>query len=168
MSQVSTPVSQPWYRDRWPWLLISIPAVSAVLGIIMLVLALGSDDGLVVDDYYKEGLGINQMLDKQAHARELALSANVSVNAEHSALRVMLNSHPPAVGALTLRLVHPTRSGEDQLVQLRPLGGGMYGAAMLPPVAGRWHVILEDDAATWRLSGIWHTDQAALVLTPAQ
>ena len=42
--------NQPWYKDRWPWILMAGPAVVVVAGFITLWLAISSDDGLVSDD----------------------------------------------------------------------------------------------------------------------
>lgn len=161
-------ISRPWYRHLWPWLIISVPATSAVLGVTMLVLALQSDDGLVVGDYYKQGLGINEVLDKKTHAGELGLSAQVSVNAERTAVRVLMRGSEAQAAPLALRFVHPTRAGEDQSVALKSLGGSMYEGAITPLASGRWHVILEDQAATWRLSGIWKTSAPQVVLEATQ
>lgn len=165
MTRTITPgTEQPWYRDRWPWLLMSMPAISVVLGVAMLVLALGSDDGLVDDDYYREGLAINQQLDKQARARALRLRAHLSVSDERDLVRVRLDGDAPAAEALLLRLVHPTRAGEDQHIRLQRRPGRIYEANVGVPAPGRWRIVLEDDAGTWRLSGMWHTDRAALEL----
>jgi hypothetical protein len=164
MTNAAAESAHPWYRDRWPWLLISIPAISAVLGVAMLVLALQSDDGLVADDYYKQGLGINEVLDKKTHAGELGLSAQLSINDERSGVRVLIHGQSLPAAQLLLRFVHPTRAGEDQRVMLKPLGGSMYEGALVPLAAGRWHVMLEDGEATWRLSGVWQTSASQLAL----
>lgn len=161
--------NRPWYRHRWPWLLISVPATSAVLGVIMLTLALQSDDGLVADDYYKQGLGINQRLDRQARAHQLGLRANVSVNQERDAVRVLLHGQVTDSGSLVLRLVHPTRAGEDQNIELTHLGGQVYQGSLPPLAAGRWHIVLENQPeSTWRLNGVWHTEEAQFVLDTPQ
>ena len=44
------------------------PAVAVVCGAVMLWLAITSYDGLVSDDYYKEGLAINQVLRRDKRA----------------------------------------------------------------------------------------------------
>ena len=54
--------SLPWYKERWTWLLMLMPATAIVAGFITLWLAITSFDGLVADDYYKQGLAINQTL----------------------------------------------------------------------------------------------------------
>ena len=64
---------EPWYKQGWPWLLISLPASAVVGGIITIFLAVNSPNALVVDDYYKEGLAINQQKQRQANAARIAL-----------------------------------------------------------------------------------------------
>ena len=49
---------EPWYRQGWPWFLIALPATAVVAGIATLVIAAKTFDGMVVDDYYKEGQAI--------------------------------------------------------------------------------------------------------------
>ena len=41
--------TKPWYRQFWPWLLISIPLLTVIAGIITLMIALKHPDQLVVD-----------------------------------------------------------------------------------------------------------------------
>ena len=60
----------PWYRQRWPWLLMLGPAIVVVAGIVTAVIAIETDDGLVTDDYYKRGLAINQTLERAARMIE--------------------------------------------------------------------------------------------------
>src|SRR4051812_31343236 len=43
---------RPWYREPWPWLLMSGPAIVVVAGCLTAGIAWKSDDGLVADDYY--------------------------------------------------------------------------------------------------------------------
>ncbi|MEM7209241.1 MAG: FixH family protein [Pseudomonadota bacterium] len=52
----------PWYKQFWPWAIIAIPATTVVACIIMITLAIKTDDGLVSGDYYREGLTINERL----------------------------------------------------------------------------------------------------------
>lgn len=158
---------RPWYRELWPWLLIAPPAASVVLGAVMWTLAASTDDGLVVDDYYKQGLAINQVLDREARARTLAIRALVTFNPERTRVRLQLAGDGPPPARLTLRLAHPTRAGEDQTIALAPAAGGVFEGAMQPPAAGRWHVLLEDAGATWRLSASWQTEAASVALGAA-
>ena len=65
----------PWYKYKLVWMIIAIPAASVIAGINMIYLAVNTDDGLVVDDYYKEGMAINQSLQRDKTAAELGLIA---------------------------------------------------------------------------------------------
>ena len=47
--------TKPWYREPWPWFLISLPATAVAAGITTVWIAATNADGLVVGDYYKAG-----------------------------------------------------------------------------------------------------------------
>lgn len=161
------PVARPWYRHGWPWGLMAAPAAAIAMGAVMLVLALGSDDGLVVDDYYKRGLAINQVLARESRAAELGLAATLAFNPDRTRVRLVLTGAPGSADALTLRLVHPTRRGYDQAVVLDRAGANTLEGALAPLARGRWHLVLEDGAGQWRLAGVWHTEQAVATLDGA-
>ena len=47
--------SRPWYKEPWPWIIISIPGAAVVMGMITLYLALTNPDHLVVEeDMYRD------------------------------------------------------------------------------------------------------------------
>lgn len=142
----------PWYRDRWPWLIISGPALVVIAGCYTMWLAVVSNDGLVADDYYKRGLAINQTLTRDRAALAAEYEARVMFAPEAGRVRVLLTGRdlPPA---LTLRLAHPTRAGLDYTAQLVGAGGGVYEGAVAPADTGRWRIALEDERGTWRLTG---------------
>jgi hypothetical protein len=144
---------RPWYRDRWPWILIAGPAIVVVAGVFTLWLAMASDDGLVADDYYKRGLLINKTLERQNRGEALQMGAEVTIGAD-GAVRAELRGARDATAlpaTLKLRLVHPTRAGQDATVDLARAGDGSYnGRAAI--AAGRWRVSVETDA--WRLPSV--------------
>lgn len=160
-----------WYREPWPWIIMIAPAASVVAGVTMLWLAITSYDGLVSDDYYKQGLAINQVLRRDERAAELGYRAHASVSEDGSRVRVRVlgvpgGSVPPALpAALQLRLAHPTRAGLDQTAVLVAVSPGQYEAQLTPPATGRWYVSIEDSA--WRLAGTWRfPQQRAIELVP--
>lgn len=148
--------SKPWYREPWPWFLISLPATAVIAGLATVWIAYQSADGLVVGDYYKAGLAINQTLARDDAARALALSA--TLQHENGALALALAGRLGAYpDQLTLTLAHPTRQGMDQTLTLSHAGGGHYRTPLPAMPAGKWHAQLADTASTWRLSGVLHT-----------
>jgi hypothetical protein len=152
---------KPWYREPWPWLLMSGPAIVVVAGIYTAYLAIVSNDGLVADDYYKQGLAVNQMVARTQQANQMALLAEVVRSDDGTALRVFLRGNERVVfpSSLTLHITHPTRSGLDQDVALRADGVGVYAGKMTTPLTGRWHIALEDAQHEWRLTGDWSVEK---------
>lgn len=149
----------PWYRQFWPWALIALP-LSAVIGsAITITLAVQTEDGLVVDDYYREGLGINRTLALEQAALNLGLAANAELDRELGQLRLRLQASEPMTlpAALELRLVHPTRKNLDvQTRLLRESSGTGYVGRWPTLPAAHWHVQLEPGDGSWRLSGrLW-------------
>jgi hypothetical protein len=117
-----------------------------------------------VDDYYKRGLAINQVLAREARAAELRLAASIAFSPGRDRVRVKLGGDQSAPERATLRLVHPTRAGEDQVVALSTAGAGVLEGALARPAGGRWRLVLEDPAGEWRLAGTWHTDETVASL----
>jgi hypothetical protein len=143
---------------------MAAPVAAVVMGIVMVVLATRSNDGLVADDYYKRGLEINQTLDRADQARTRGLSATATFDSSRT--RVRLNVPGTADASLTLRFVHPTRAGLDQVVKAERVGQGLYEGAMATPALGNWHLSLEDASGSWRLTGVWLPAQDAARLEP--
>jgi hypothetical protein len=138
----------PWWREPWPWLLMSGPAAVLIAGAVTTWIAFASADGLVADDYYKQGLSINKRLAREEAARKQGISASVSVQGDM--LRVRLTgAHPEALFA---HLAHATRAGYDQRLRLAPAGAGIYEAALPPLAAGRWIIVIEDPRGSWRIT----------------
>ena len=160
---------KPWYREPWPWLLMLGPGTVVVAGLVTAYLAVISNDGLVEDDYYKQGLEINRRTERDQRAAELGIGAELVLGGAADRIRVLLRAAEgtPLPAALFLRIAHPTRAGSDQSVVLRAEGGGVYVGA-LAPLRGRWRITLEDDQRVWLLAGDWETDKRpALSLTPS-
>jgi len=153
----------PWYRHRWPWLLMAGPAAVVVAGVITTVIAVRTSDGVVADDYYKQGLGINRVLERDRRAQALGLQARLVFNEERDAVRVLLAGDAPGPERLRLALAHPTRK-EDRMVELRRAAPGLYEGRLAPPRGARWNVTLEDPARTWRVAGRWNAAEPGLVL----
>jgi hypothetical protein len=137
-----------WYRHRWPWLLMAGPGTVLVAGAITTWIAFASADGLVADDYYKQGLAVNRVLAKEEAARRLGVSAEVRIGAGAIVVR-LAGQHPPA---LFVQLAHATRAGHDVRLRLAPNAGGDYEAELPPLAPGRWRIVIEDPRGAWRVT----------------
>ncbi len=153
----------PWYREPWPWLLMAGPAIVVVAGFVTLGFAIESSDGLVADDYYKQGKAINMMLTRDANAKALGYRAQLAMTAAGQ-LTLRFAEAAPISRTLRLTLHHPTRAGFDRQVQLARTADGSYTAAMPAIDASRWSLTLDDEANTWRLTGDWHAGEKSVAL----
>lgn len=149
----SPPAEARWYRQFWPWVLLGLPA-SAVTGCLITIwIATSNPDGVVVDDYYKQGLAINQTLARAAAAQERGLVGQVKFTADE--LSVVLSAKPgvdlPA--KLLVTLAHPTKGGLDQQLVLERQDGVYRGRMQAALASAHWKVLLEDESRSWRLSG---------------
>lgn len=150
-----SPVAQhqktvPWYRQGWPWFLITFPAVAVVAGMITLWLAVSTSDGLVVDDYYKQGLAIQKTMERSKHAFDLGLEAQVRVHA--GGVEVFLTGKGAIPDKIRVIFAHPIRVGLDQVIELEG-SGGRFAGKVADLIAGRWDIQIEDLANEWRLNG---------------
>ncbi|HET7672519.1 MAG TPA: FixH family protein [Burkholderiales bacterium] len=139
---------RPWYRQLWPWLLISGPAAVVVAGAATIWIAFASADGLVAEDYYRQGLAINKRIAREENARRLGITAAVELEGER--MKVRLDGQKPE--ALFVHLAHATRAGYDVRVRLAPQPSGVYEGEVGPLPRGRWRVVIEDPRGTWRIA----------------
>ena len=158
----------PWHREPWPWILMSGPFIVVVAGIATMFLAVATSDGLVADDYYKQGLGINRDIERDERARALGVSATLQLSEDKTRARVFLRGAQVPPAELRLTLAHRTRVGEDQSVVLRAIAPGVYEGALAAPRGTLWRIQIADEARAWRLSGDWPAGEAGVTLEPAQ
>jgi hypothetical protein len=142
-----------WYREPWPWLLMAGPAAVIVAGVITTYLAVVTNDGLVADDYYKQGLAINQTLSRDVMARQLNYRARIVFAPDYGRVTVNLLGDSAAPGQLVMRLSHPGRPSLDRNLPLMHEGNQSYASTFPSLIAGHWQVILEDSRRSWRLVG---------------
>ncbi len=157
---------KPWYAQFWPWFLISLPATAVVAGLITLQLAIDTNDGLVSDDYYKEGLAVNKDLAKDALTRQLGLEAYASFDPKTRELGVTLRQRDGTpIEALTLDLIHPTRAHHDLHITMTAQGQGRF-ITKLPAVipTAYWHIRLSPPDGSWRLENRLHLPAAGSVM----
>ena len=138
---------KPWYREAWPWLLMAGPAAVLVAGAVTTWIAFASADGLVAEDYYKQGMAINRRLAREEAAQQRGISA--ALRLDPASIRVELQGAAPE--ALFVHLAHATRAGHDLRLRLVPGADGVYAAELPPLPAGRWRAAIEDPRGIWRI-----------------
>ena len=141
----------PWYRQFWPWFLIALPASVVVAGLSTWYIANEHADDLVVDEYYKDGLAINQQLEKKHRAAQLGISADLQFSRHSIAVRI---TGTVVNDALFLVLSHPMEADRDFTVVLSRVEDGFYAGILEHAIFSRWHWTLENRGEpAWRLDG---------------
>lgn len=128
----------------------------------MIWLAVDTDDGLVVDDYYKQGLEINRVISRDKKAAELGLSAIIEfdndgydnssqiINLQFD--KGLLKTYPQS---LSLKLQHATRANSDKTVLLNHGIGNQYIGHIKQPVSeGIWYFVIAEE--NWKLNARSH------------
>ncbi len=148
---------QPWFRQFWPWFLIALPGSVVIAAFTTLYIANKHSDDLVVDDYYKSGLAINQRLEKQQRAEALGIDADIAVTAGE--VRLQLDG-PVDAPQLRLTLSHPLEADRDFTMTLGRYTQGGYSAPLPSAVAPNWHWVLDaGEDSDWRLQGSLTSEQ---------
>lgn len=149
----STAPKSVWYREPLVWMVILIPLTAVAMGVLILILAIRSDDGLVVDDYYRQGKQINRVLARDRAAAARALAGEIELDNTRGELRVRLGvgERQAAPETVEIRLWHATRAGFDKVMVLALDTDGAYRAPLPELAPGRWNLQLS--AQDWRLVG---------------
>jgi hypothetical protein len=152
MSARRDTVVRAWHREPLVWMLIGIPLSSVVMGVVMLWLSVASFDGLVADDYYKRGLEINRVLDRDRAAQNARLSGELDLGQGGARLTLEAGHAGFAMpAAVTLELSYATQAGRDRELALIRIAPGDYAGPVVSLHEGRYYV--QVTAGDWRLSG---------------
>ncbi len=148
---ISNSVKKPWYKEPYVWFVIFFPSLAIVSGAVMIYLAISSNDGMVVDDYYKKGLEINQTLERDQAAIAHQLEANLHVDKERNLMWLYLKAAPNYTlpNSIQLSFSHRTKAGLDQNVVLQRIANDTYQAVLPTLVEGPWFILLSAD--DWRI-----------------
>ena len=155
--------TKPWYKQFWPWFLISLPLSVVIAAIYTINLAIETQDGLVTDDYYKEGLAIHKDADSAAAARRLGIAGDLTYDSDTGAVTLRVDQPlPQGTGLLTLRLTHPTLPNQDQMTQLTPLDERSLSGRIAPLNPAPWKIAVYPDDKGWRIDGRLVVPEAAV------
>lgn len=159
---------RPWYRYPFVWMIIAIPFSAVVMGIVMIWLAVTTDDGLVADDYYKQGMAINRDLHRDTVAQEKGISATLEMDNLDGWVKLKLDKgalqdYPDT---LLLKLQYATHDHNDVQVVLNHGQDDQYiGIIKKPLTKGKWYIELNE--IEWRLNGHMNANKhVKLLLEP--
>lgn len=150
----------PWYRQGWPWFLISLPATAVIAGAITLWIAITTDEGQVISDYYKHGRAIHESVERLEKAHELGLSAEVHLQADRLSIQLASAHEQPLPEVLLVTVARPAQGDQDQVLRLSGYNG-LYQGALAELGLGHWRIYIEDENRAWRLNGTTYIPDGA-------
>lgn len=156
--------TRPWHQQFWPWFLITLPAVVVMACFYTVYLALHNPLSIVKEDYYKEGLAINQNQQLYRHAQALNIAARCLFAHEKVQCEFVSGGERLGDKPLKLQFMHPVNSDKDFDVSLHLLRDTVdgrdifYVSDLLPPaqrenlsLEKRWYIYLESVGGDWAL-----------------
>lgn len=154
-NQFTDPDFTPWYKQGWPWALITIPLLTIIACGVTIYIAFSTDDSLVKDNYYKEGLAINQSIERIELAQSISAIATIEIDKQANLIHLNLQSSQTSPDKLVLNFSHPTLESKDRSFELEFLSGGDYASELGNLEDAYWHISLEDGSKTWLIKSRW-------------
>lgn len=152
MNKTNEPVTK-WYQEPYSWMVFGIPLGTIAACMLMISIASSNPDGLVIDDYYKEGLAINRVLAREARAKELGLAvARLDIGEREYQLALHLaDGASPLPAQVDVLFAHATRTTTDRATVASAIDSvsGVYRGPIEDLEVGPWYVAVSAD--DWRL-----------------
>ena len=144
--------ARPWYKEPWPWIFMAPIATAMVVGFTMLGVAIKTNDGLVTDDYYRQGVLYNENKERDLRAQSLGIEGLLTIDEITGDVLVELEFGQAApVDQIDGALRSPTFARDDRSFTLTPIRPGYYQASIDSIKPGAWIVELTAPDGTWRI-----------------
>lgn len=156
--------TRPWYKEPYVWMLIGIPLTSIIVGIFFISQAVSTKDTLVRDNYYKDGLAINQEMKWDQKANNLDIKTEFTVK-DNEVTLTLVNSRQDAPNSLHFKLSHPTLKEYDRDSLLQKGEGKSFKGFIDDVTDGRYYIQIESIEQQWRRRGEIHITQGDQVHT---
>lgn len=157
---------QPWYRQFWPWFIIALPLTTVIASIVTIWIAVNNEGGLVSENYYQDGLSINQQLELEQRAREAGVSATLLFSEADQLLTLYLQGEIPMPKSLTLKLASPVDPEKDLTFHLIQTGNNLFRSKLKQSPSGRYYTSLAPENNSWHIKGQLHLPHTDPIVFP--
>lgn len=146
--------SKPWYKQFWPWFVISLPATAVVAGLITVVIAVQNKPDIVRDDWYKDGFAIQQRKERTERAKALGIGFDYLLEQETLKLHLVPEGLDTAVAPiLIVSLQHPTLQARDIEATAALMPDGRYTALLQARPEGLYRAQISAPNSDWQING---------------
>lgn len=167
-----------WYKEPWLLLVVGGPLIVVCASIFTGVLAWSGSDKVVAEDYYKQGLMINKDIQRDAKARELELSALITLDLAAARLRMQLsaNTELPETVQVSLASSGGKTTSVAEIIRRLPMKQvkpgsyeGDLNSSTNFSVSPSKLLHVKVETTEWRLTGDWFDpEQRQVHLTAAK
>lgn len=162
-----------FYQEPVVWLMMTILTVTFCMGVVILTAAIRSGDGVVVDNFYKDGRSHYMRLEEDQAALDMGLNAIARLEQDQLLLQLAgeLDDYPEQ---LMFKFISRTNHRFDYFMVLERQEGNIYSGKMTQELSHpRWLIQLQpsypdQDGSLWRLHGeiLWPLERP-IQLRPA-
>lgn len=158
--------AKPWFKEPWLLFLIALPAIVVIASLNLVFVSFDKADSIVVDNYYKEGLAINQQMADLEQAKKLNLEITLHVDGDvlEAEVSPALNEN---ITTLDMALRHPLDHRFDQSLTLSRDSLGNFNTILPEIKAGNWYLTVSSSTSEkpWRIKQRIQFPQAKLSLS---
>ncbi|MEM9101332.1 MAG: FixH family protein [Pseudomonadota bacterium] len=151
----------PSKDNLWFYICLAIPLASVVSSMIIVFNAVNTTDSLVVGNYYKEGMAINERTEKLDRARHLGLEVNLSLEGNQLKIAQNVFEKSSAQNAI-VEFRHPTLKAKDFSVAFKR-DKGNYAVTLPETIEGKWYVTVHDEEHTWEMAETWQINAVSQI-----
>jgi len=116
-------------------------------------LAVLNEPNMINDNYYQEGLSVNERLRQDQRAKALSMQANLSFSEKTGKVNVYITGNHQAIDSLTLAISAIGDTILDRTYTLKPINNNLFNAPQPELLEGRFYITLEPEHREWRLLG---------------
>lgn len=132
----SISTEKAWYLQFWPWFLIALPTIVVIACFYTISLAIKHGDTVVRDDYYKDGLAINESMARDQLAIDLGITGVLEIAPEG----LLLQLSGTNMDSVLVSFHHPFDASLDVSAVLKKAESEGFYRAEQSVSAQRWYV----------------------------
>ena len=155
--------AKPWYKEPWPFILISITGLGVVAGSTLAYIGLSNPPEIVSGDFEQLGRGLTDTNVRTAQARSLGLSGVLHISEREARLELSALDAAGLPETLLIQFQHPATSDQDRILVVQRRAAGVYSGSMDEAPHPRARIVVADLPQSWWLAGRLHGQPTAAV-----
>lgn len=144
---------RPWYKEPWPFILVSITGLGVVAGSTLAFIGLSNPPELVRGEFEQLGRGLTDTSVRTSQARALGLDGQVQLVGDQVVLTLSATQPESLPERLLVQFQHPASSDGDATALLQRGTDGQYRGGLAQAPHSSALVIVSDLEQSWWLAG---------------